>query len=135
MRSPVIVIAVAALLIGCSSEPVAIEVTHLAGWGAYAPEPFIQVLQAPPTVSYVPIARLVANGAVGLDRAQALAALEQKARELGANAVIVSDETRSVAPDLTFNPSGGLYTLTPPQSAPHLVGEAIHLGEGGTLKE
>jgi hypothetical protein len=132
MRQSIISLAIAVLLSGCAAQPSSVEVTRLSGWGAYPAEPFIKVLQAPPGGLYVPIARLVVNAAAGLDRAQALTALEQKARDLGANALIVSDETRRAAPDLTFNPSGGTYTLEPPQPGSHLVGEAIHLSAADT---
>ena len=132
MRQSIICFAIAVLLGGCAAQSSPVEVTRLAGWGSYSPQPFIKVLQAPPNGLYVPIARLVVNAAAGLDRAQALTALEQKARELGANALIVSDETRPAAADLTFNPSGGTYTLEPPQSGTHLVGEAIHSSASDT---
>lgn len=133
MRKSIASFAIAvALLGGCATPSSPVEVTRLAGWGNYPPQPFIKVLQTPPTGLYVPIARLVVNGGAGLDRAQALTALEQKARELGANALIVSDETPPAAPDLTFNPSGGSYTLEPPQSGSHLVGEAIHSSASDT---
>ena len=132
MRQSIICFAIAVLLGGCAAQSSPVEVTRLAGWGSYSPQPFIKVLQAPPAGLYVPIARLVVNAAAGLDRAQALTALEQKARELGANALIVSDETRPAAADLTFNPSGGTYTLEPPQSGTHLVGEAIHSSAADT---
>ena len=132
MQRSIICLAIAVLLGGCAAQSSPVEVTRLAGWGSYSPQPFIKVLQAPPAGLYVPIARLVVNAAAGLDRAQALTALEQKARELGANALIVSDETRPAAADLTFNPSGGTYTLEPPQSGTHLVGEAIHLSAADT---
>ena len=132
MQRSIICLAIAVLLGGCAAQSSPVEVTRLAGWGSYSPQPFIKVLQAPPAGLYVPIARLVVNAAAGLDRAQALTALEQKARELGANALIVSDETRPAAPDLTFNPSGGTYTLEPPQSGTHLVGEAIYSSAADT---
>ena len=83
---------------------ISFSIAVLLGWMrssvAYPPQPFIKVLQAPPMGLYVPVARLVVNAAAGLDRAQALTALEHKAQELGANAVIVSDGTRPAEPDL-----------------------------------
>ena len=92
MRRSLIGFSVAIVLLGgCTAQSSSVEVTRLAGWGAYPAQPFIKVLQRPPTGLNVPIARLVVNAAAGLDRAQALTILEQKARELGANALIVSD--------------------------------------------
>jgi hypothetical protein len=119
---------IAILLGGCASQPQGpVEVTRLAGWGAYPPQAYIKVLHAPPAEPYVPVARLVVNGGAGLDRAQALTAMEQKARDLGANALVLTEETQPATPNLTFNPSGGSYSLTPPQSGSQFVGEAIHL--------
>jgi hypothetical protein len=132
MRRMMVCWAALAAIVGCASEPLAIEVTHLEGWGAYQPEPFIQVLQAPPATAYVPIARLVVNGAAGLDRAQALAAIEQRARELGANALIVTDQTGPQMPSLTFNPSGGTYGMGTSSPGPRILGEAIHMSSAGS---
>ncbi len=129
-RRAILCLAALAALAGCGGEPVAIEVTHLTGWGAYPPEAFTQVLQSPPSTSYVPIARLAINGVAGLDRAQALAALEQRARELGANALIVTDQTQPAVPNLTFNPSGGTYGMGMSSSAPRIIGDAIHMNAG-----
>lgn len=132
MRYGITSFAISILLAGCAGQQGPIEITRLAGWGAYPPEAFIKVLRAPPAEPYVPIARLVVNGAAGLDRAQALTAMEQKARDLGANALILTEETRPPAPNLTFNPSGGSYSLAPPLSGSQLGGEAIHLGSANT---
>ncbi len=129
MRYCITSFAIFILLAGCAGQQQSpIEITRLAGWGAYPPQAFIEVLSAPPAGSYVPIARLVVNGAAGLDRAQALTAMEQKARDLGANALILTEETGPPSPTLTFNPSGGSYSLTPPQSGSQVSGEAVHLG-------
>ena len=132
MRYGIASFAIVVLLAGCAGRQSPIEITRLAGWGAYPPQAFIKVLPTPPLGPYVPIARLVVNGAAGLDRAQALTAMEQKARDLGANALILSEETRLPAPNLTFNPSGGSYSLAPEQSGAQVGGEAIHLGSANT---
>lgn len=130
MRYGTISVVLSILLIGCAGagQQSPIEVTHLAGWGAYQPQAFIKVLRAPPPEPYVPIARLVVTGAAGLDRAQALASMEQKARALGADALILTEETSPPPPKLTFNPSGGSYSLAPPQTGSGFRGLAIHLG-------
>ena len=97
------VFALIALLAGCASEPVAITVNYFPTKNHYEPEPFVTVLNAPPSGTYVSIATLDATGAPGITKAQVIAALQQKAQALGANALIVSDEslTRSSAkPDL-----------------------------------
>lgn len=122
-----IVIAAVCSLVGCASQPVALQVEHLAGWGTYPPAPFVELLGAPPGQAYTPIARLTATGAAGQDRAQVLSVLQDKAKELGANAMIIKDETRSSSPDLTYNPSGGTYAVSVPVQVPKFVGVAIHM--------
>jgi hypothetical protein len=124
----------ALLLAACSTGPVALEVQQLAGWGEYAPQPYIQLLGAPPNGPYVPIARLVAIGAAGLDRAQVLTVLQDHARALGANAIVVTDATQRSAPSLTYNPSGGLYAVSPPEAVPKFIGLAVHVGEPKTTQ-
>ena len=127
MRAAVLGVFLVALLAGCSSEPLPIQETRLASWGSYPPEAYIQVLQALPPGGFAPIARLSINGVAGLDRAQALSAMEERARQLGANAIVVTDESRNVTPNLTVNPSGGMYNLSATQSVLQLRGEAIHI--------
>lgn len=118
------------VLAACASAPVAISVHPLAGKGAYPPQPFIQVLEAPPSGSYVPIARLVATSSAGLAEPQVLAALKHKARELGADAIIVRNETTRTQPSLTYSPSGGQYAVSAPTTVPKFVGLAIHAAKG-----
>ncbi len=125
-------VVLAILLAGCSSGPVALEVDQLAGWGSYPPQPYIQVLSEPPDQPYVPIARLTATGAAGLDQAQLLTVLQDRARALGANAIILKDETPAPSPNLTYNPAGGEYSLAPTQTQPKFVGLAIHVGAENT---
>lgn len=127
MRSAVFGVFLAMLLAGCSSQPLPIQETRLVGWGNYPPEAYIQVLQTPPPGDYVPIARLSMDGAAGVDRAQALSAMEKRARQLGANAIVITDESRQVTPNLAVNPSGGMYNLDATKSILHLRGEAIYI--------
>lgn len=121
---------VTGLLAACAGEPVAISVHPLAGNGAYPAQPFIQVLKSPPSGSYVPVARLVATSSAGLAEPQVLAALEDKARELGANAIIVRNETTTTQPGLTYSPSGGHYAVAAPTAVPKFLGLAIHVSKG-----
>lgn len=117
------------LLAACASAPVAISVHPLAGSGAYPSQAYIQVLESPPNSSYVPVARIVATGSTGLAKPQVLAALEDKARELGANAVIVRNETTRTQPSLTYSPSGGQYAVAAPATVPRFVAIAIHFSK------
>lgn len=121
------------LLAACAGSPVALSVQDLAGKGLYPPQPYVDVLTAPPPAGYVPVARLVATGAAGLEPAQILAAIEEKARELGANAVIVTDETRGGGTSLAYNPAGGQYGFTGPSASPRYAALAIHVAASAGL--
>lgn len=134
MRYSITGFALCILLAGCAGEQGQgpIEVTPLTGWGVYPPQAFIKVVDAPPEGTYVPIARLVVSSSAGLDRAQALTAMEQKARDLGANGLILTEETKLPTSNLTFNPSGGSYSLSPPRSGARFGSEAIHLTSSDT---
>jgi hypothetical protein len=118
---------IAFLLIGCASEPAMIDVQYLSGKGAYPPQPYITVLNSTPSTNYVSIANLVATGSPGLTKTQLLAALQQKAQALGANAIIVTDESQTVTPNIAYNPAGGQYSVVPPQAVPKFSGLAIHI--------
>ncbi len=114
------------LLGGCASEAAQIDIHNLAGAGAYTPQPYITVLTAlPPT--YIPIARLTASGSSGMTRDQLFAAVMEKARALGANAIIVRDESQVSAPNVAFNPAGGQYSIPPPTVTPKFSALAIHI--------
>lgn len=125
-------IGVLGALAACASAPVAISVHPLAGEGAYPPQAYINVLGAPPSGNYVPVARLVATGAAGLAEPQVLAALEDKARSLGANALVVKNETTTTQGGITYSPSGGQYSVSAPTTEPKFVGLAIHVSKTGT---
>jgi len=131
MPSGIIVLVLLALLAGCASDPGAIQVQYLAGHGGYPPEPYIEVLSEPPAGSYVAIARIVATGSAGLTKAQLLEAVQQKAQSLGANAVIITDDTQVVTPEITYDPSGGQYSIAPDASTPKYLALAIHIAKNG----
>jgi hypothetical protein len=114
------------LLCGCASEVAQIDIQNLAGAGAYTPQPYITVLAAPPA-TYIPIARLTATGSSGMTRDQLFAAVMEKARALGANAIIVRDESQVSAPSVAFNPAGGQYSIPTPTVIPKLSALAIHI--------
>ncbi|MGC8712908.1 MAG: hypothetical protein ACP5RH_10995 [Leptodesmis sp.] len=125
-------LAIAALLAGCATQPVALQVKDLAGYGTFAPPQFIKVLASPPLAgTFMPIARITALGANGMKEAQVLAALEDKARLLGANALIIKNESATLPPQLTYNPAGGQYVMSMPEAEPKYTALAIHLNHVG----
>lgn len=132
MTRQLIGLSIALLLAGCASAPVALEVDDLAGKGAYAPSPFITVLNSAPIGTYVPIAQIVATGSAGITRTQILAALQDKAEKLGANAIIVQDQSEVLTPDITANPAGGQYSIPTPTTLPKFTGLAIHMENSDT---
>lgn len=131
MMRRIVLFVLVSLLASCTGSPVALSVQDLAGKGMYPPQPYVDVLSALPSAPYVPVARLVATGASGLEPAQIVAAIEDKARQLGANAVVLSDETRSGGSTLAYNPAGGQYGFSGPSAPPRYGALAIHVGKQG----
>lgn len=117
-------------LAGCAAQPVGYRIDYLKGRGVYPPQPYVEVIDHTPTLrQYVPIARIQLNGNTDLTDAQVLTALEQKAKALGANAVIVNREQTAEQPQLKYNPSGGQYTMALPTEREQLSVLAIHLSK------
>jgi hypothetical protein len=111
---------------GCASTPVAIKVQYLAGDTTYPVQSAVSILQSPPSGAYISIALLTASGAAGITQTQVIGALEQKAQALGANAVIVKDQSETTPSDnVTYNPAGGQYGITAPQTEIVFSGLAI----------
>lgn len=132
MRQAIIAITGVGLLClsGCADQPVAYKIDYLKGRGLYPPQTYVQVFEHKPTLSpYVPIARIKLNGDAGLTSAQELTALEQKARSLGANAVIVMHQDRTEQPEIQYNPAGGQYTMTPSNENEETSVLAIHISK------
>jgi hypothetical protein len=110
-------------LAACAPGP-EVQVTDLSPQ-RYAPTSLIEALTAAPSRPYTVIAGLRIEGSPGTDRAQLLASLRQKAAALGANALIIHDESRTLPPSVAYNPSGGNYQAQGPQTIPILSAEAI----------
>jgi hypothetical protein len=91
----------------------------------YAPLATVAAYTHAPTRAFLVIARLKAQGPAGTPSAQILASLEKRAASLGADAVIIRDESRNLPAQIQFNPSGGRYTSTPTQTVPIYSAEAI----------
>lgn len=116
----------AAALTGCASGP-SVHVQRLTEQ-RFPPAAYVQVLSAPPQQPYTAVARLSAQGAAGQDPAQLLALLQAQAAQLGANAIVVQDRSRSLPPPApAFNPAGGQYQQPVGQTLPDYTALAIHL--------
>ena len=117
-------------LSGCAEQPAGFKIDYLKGKGMYPPQPYVQVLDHEPMLwKYVPIARIRLNGTSDLTNAQELTALEQKARSLGANAVIVSHEEQTEQPELQYSPAGGQYSTALPKEETKFSVLAIHISK------
>lgn len=105
-----------AALAGCAGGPL-VRVEPLTQV-VYPPSQLVEVLQAPPQRPYVALARLRGEAPAGTAGVQVVAALQQKAAALGADAIIVRDESRQVPARFQYNPAGGQYQSTPPEVIP-----------------
>ncbi len=102
-----------ALLVGCASPETAMQIKLLAPAGSYPAQSLVQVLTAAPDKNYVKIASLSMTGAPGAPAVQIIDALQKKAGDLGANALIVQQHAQAASSQLQFNPVGGQYQTQP----------------------
>ncbi|MBN6740053.1 hypothetical protein JKG47_05800 [Acidithiobacillus sp. MC6.1] len=115
---------VAALgLAGCATGPQV--VTHLVNPTHYAPTSVVETLHAAPHRPYQVIAQLKAEAPAGTPPAQVIAMLEKRAEALGANAIILHNESTATPAQLQYNPSGGNYQNVPARVIPVYSGVAI----------
>jgi len=91
----------------------------------YPPTNLVEVLSAAPVKPYAEIARIRIQGSAGESSAQLLAALQAKAGALGADAIVIKDESSTLPPTVSYNPSGGQYTTVPGQTIPAYSALAI----------
>lgn len=100
--------AVCILLAACASTGVVAPQVERLTTVQYAPTQVVDVLGAMPTAAFQRIARLRVDDPTGTaTRAQLVAELQAAAGKLGANAVVVSSETRAGGASVGFNPAGG----------------------------
>ncbi len=115
---------VAALgLAGCATGPQV--VMHRVSPTYYAPTAVVETLHAVPRRPYQVIARLKAEAPAGTPPAQVIAMLERRAESLGADAIILKNQSTSTPSQIQYNPSGGNYQNVPAQVIPIYTGEAI----------
>ncbi len=123
--SLLIAVAITAISLGgCAGGP-QLQVKPLSATH-YTPTSLVTTLTAPPQRPYAPIAEIKASAPAGTAPAQVIAAITKRAAELGADAIILHNESRSTPAQMQFNPSGGLYQNIPGQVTPIYSAEAIH---------
>ncbi|MDD2746872.1 MAG: hypothetical protein PHG39_04880 [Acidithiobacillus ferrooxidans] len=113
----------ALLLGGCASPEVQVQLLR----SPMVAKPFVEVLRQIPDRPYISIAKLSLSGTAGTAPAQIIAKIEQKAAALGANAIILHNTSRTEAPNLNFNPSGGNYQIRTAEVIPSYNAEAIYI--------
>lgn len=103
-------------LSACAEGPV-VKVQSVARQ-RFTPSALVETLHAAPSRPFVVVARIHVQAPAGTPAAQVLAAIERKAADLGANAIILHNDSRQTASSLDFNPAGGNYRNSPPQVIP-----------------
>ena len=101
------------------------EVTRAPGAPVYPPTLNVDMLDAPPSRPYTEIGVIDAPGEPGALRSQVLAQIRDKARALGADAVILTDQSRRAPAAPQFNPTTGYYETVGGQTIPAYKGLAI----------
>ncbi|CAB4242806.1 conserved protein of unknown function [Methylacidimicrobium sp. AP8] len=97
----------------------------------YVPTRYVQIYRKAPEGRYEKIAVLEAGGTPETPRTQLWEAMVEKARELGAEAIIVEDRSQPIGNPLVMNPGGGMYTVNPGmQMIPRFRATAIRFSPG-----
>lgn len=118
-----LLIAFACALSACApNQP---TVTRAADSQTYPPTQIVDVLDAPPTRPYTEIGVINAPGEPGALRAQVIAQVRDKAGQLGADAVILQDVSRTMPASQRLNPTTGQYETTGGALVPAYKGIAI----------
>ncbi len=120
---PCLIITALLGLAGCAAGP-QVQVSALSST-RYAPTSLVETLSKAPDRPYTAIAKIHAEAPSGTPSAQVIAIIEKHAAALGADAVILHNESRSSPAQVQFNPSGGNYQNLSPQITPIYSGEAI----------
>jgi hypothetical protein len=85
----------------------------------------VDTLERPPSRAFVEIAVVDAPGEPGVLRAQLLAQILEKAQQMGADAVVLQDVSRTTPAAQRLNPSTGQYESIGGQVIPAFKGVAI----------
>jgi hypothetical protein len=125
MSSRRLTILVAVVIAAAACTPVQPEVTRPTGAPAYPPTEFVDMLDSQPARPYTVIGTIDAPGEVGSTRTQVIAQIRAKAQQMGADAVILQDQSRSTPAAPRLNPSTGQYESVGGQLVPAFKGVAI----------
>ncbi|QSR89630.1 hypothetical protein IT6_05030 [Methylacidiphilum caldifontis] len=79
------------------------------GSETYSPSRYVEILNKEPKRKYVKIAEMDVRGAENSPKTELVSALSQKARELGAEALIIEDRSVPIGNPFIINTSGGMY--------------------------
>jgi hypothetical protein len=117
-----LVLAAAVLAAACASPQPDVVRT---GSQVYAPTTDVEMLEQPPSRPYTEIGVIDAPGEPGALRAQVLVQVRDKARQLGADAVILTDLSHRAPTTQRLNPTTGYYETVGGQTIPAFKGIAI----------
>jgi len=112
---------------GCiaSCAPVQTRSITPVGDEHYSPSNNVEVLDTAPTRAYVKIGDVDATGKPGDVPAQVLAQIRTEAQQMGADAVVLKDVSRTLPSAPRLNPTTGMYETTGGQAVPAYTGIAI----------
>ncbi|TFE66050.1 hypothetical protein A7Q09_10485 [Methylacidiphilum sp. Yel] len=91
----------------------------------YSPTRYVEVMYHPPKRKYLKIAELDTRSAEGTPKTQLISVLVMKARELGAEALIVEDNSTTIGYPFVMNNTGGMYDTVPTRIVPAFHATAI----------
>ena len=122
MRNSVLLLLTVSLLSACTTT----DAVRLDDSKRYAPSESVSVLNEPPARSYEVISMLESRGSVGQSLPALLQSMKERARELGADAIIPTDERSEYQePGFIYNALIGGYQSLPGGRVPILRGYAI----------
>lgn len=123
MKNPCLSLVIAVALASCASpQP---DVVRQSGNVTYPPTSNVDVLDVPPARAYQEIGIIDVPGEPGTVRAQVVAQIRVKAQQIGADAVILQDVSRTAPVAPRLNPTTGTYETTGGQVIPAFKGVAI----------
>ena len=105
--------------------PVQTQIVRPLAGVSYPPSQNVEVLDAPPARPYVQIGDVEATGEPGVVRAQVIAQIRSQAQQIGADAVVLKDVSRTAPAAPRLNPTTGMYETTGGQTIPAFTGIAI----------
>jgi len=123
--SPLFALGLTLALVLAACAPAQPDVVRPAGAPTFPPTQFVEMLESAPSRPYQEIGVIEATGEPGALRAQVMAQLRTRAQQIGAEAVIVQDLSRTAPASTRLNPTTGQYESTGGQTIPAFRGVAI----------